>query len=171
MDFHLDLSLYTFLCALFHCWLLPLLFYSKPTNPVFVAMTNFITEPLWQCVLSHTFLLPNLFCWNELSVQLLLQADVPLDSSSNHYSPQSSFIHAPSTFLACCWSGRVTQQGTSVSLEISFCHMNSFKRHPPDWQFLKSPSVGCSCRCASLCGNTQCHSECTEDFVFKVIIS
>lgn len=80
------------------------------------------------CPQPHIFPLPILFCWTELSVLLLLEADVPLDSSNNQYSQQSLSIHAPSTFLACCWSGRAMQQGTSVTLETSSCHMNSFRR-------------------------------------------
>lgn len=62
------------------------------------------------------------------TVLLLVEADVPLASSNNHYSQQSLFINAPPTFLASCWGGKVMWQGTSNTLETSLSPIKSFKR-------------------------------------------
>lgn len=122
---------------------LPLWLHLYPVSLLIAACTIFMQnslincsngksdnwEPLWQCVLSHTSCL----CLNSSAgmistVLFLLKAAVPLDSSNNHYSEQPLFIYAPSTFLACCWCGRAMWQGTSVTLETSFYHINNFKR-------------------------------------------
>lgn len=169
MDFHLDLSLYAFLCALFHCWLLPLLFYSKPTNPVFVPMTNFVTEPLWQCVLSHTCLtcsagMNSLSCFCSRQMFLWTAA-----ATLTHHSLYS-FMLLLHFWLAAEVGGQCSKALLSL-WKPPVATWTASRGHPPDWQLLKSPPMDCSCSCASLYGNTQCHSECTEDFVFKVIIS
>lgn len=99
----LDLSLYAFLCALVQRWLLPVVFYSKPTNAVFIPMINFITEPLWQCVLSHTSSLC-LTCFagmNSLSCFCSRQMFLWTPATSITHNSLYSFMLLPH-FLACC---------------------------------------------------------------------
>lgn len=147
----LDLSLDAFLCALFHCWLLPLLFYSKPTNAMFVPVTNFVTEPLWQCVLSHTSLLcptcsagmNSLSCF--CSRQMFLWTAV---ATITHHSLYS-FMLLLHFWLVAEVGGQCSKALLSLWKPPSATRTAS-RGHPSNWQFLKSPSVDCSCRCTSL---------------------
>lgn len=141
---------FAFLCALFHWWLLPVLFYSKPTKTVFVLMTNFITEPLWQC-LSHTsfFCLTcsagmtslSCFCWRQMFLWAAATAII--------HNSLYSFMLLLHFWLAAEVGGQCIKALLSLQ-KPPFTTWTASRGHASNWQFLKSPSVGCSCRCTSL---------------------
>lgn len=114
-------------------------------------MTNFISEPSWQCVLSHTSFLcltcsagmSSLSCF--CSRQMFLWTAATTITHNSLYS----FMLLLHFWLAAEVGGKCSEALLSL-WKPPFAAQTASRGHPSNWQFLKSPSVGCSCRCTSL---------------------